>query len=679
MAKNKTLKPEDKAEMVEMLSEFLADGENGNEGTFTRMSKCERYAVGQQWDKEVLEANTRKRKFSLTINRIFPIINQLSGFDAKNPKDIKARNLRGGTQKGAEILSAMTKHTLDLNHSTRQQNQCFEDGIRCARGYLVADVDFTDDPTNGDITIRKYDPFMVIPDPACKSYDYNDLRNGAKYIILEDWEDKDYITNKYKDKAPDLSNDYAVTRRYGGPFSGLLNWMFGGKDSNQRTSYRTDEIDLSKSDVDFQAHKFRTQTYYWKTYEKGAILTKGTDTLAAITLTDPKEIRFARKLVEEQPEIGQLIEEDKNGNPVIVTVLHRAKMVGEVLLDYQKDPFNGMNLYPVVRFSPYFVNGYEFSVVENLIGPQDQVNWSWSMELNLIRKLANSGWKIVRDMTGTFADWLQAHGSEDGLVIDESKGGGKVEKLEPNQFPTNYDIITEKGSRHITEISQVRLEQPDEKQESGRAVLARQNWSLQNVSNLSSNWDYTQELLGEVVLGLIRTCKVYSEQEVLALVDENELLDPDTMQKAVDHVKQTLASKGIPEIQPPEKPDLMVLEGENAGYQKAVLYNYKKQTAIFNQYMAEVSKLAVPIARAMLIDEITSMKYGKYGIKVELAPHAETNRTRRMVEVYELNKALVESGQIPVSRNQLIEATDVPNKEEIKADIPQMPMKAGAA
>jgi hypothetical protein len=157
-----TLTDEDKADLMATLDQYHSKGEDGNDSTFTRMTKCERYGVGNQWDKEVLEANKARRKFSITVNRIFPIINQLSGFDARNPKDVKVRCLRSGTQKGAEILSALAKHTIDLSHAIRQQNQCFEDGVRCARGFLEADVVFDEDPFNGDITIRKLDPFMVI-------------------------------------------------------------------------------------------------------------------------------------------------------------------------------------------------------------------------------------------------------------------------------------------------------------------------------------------------------------------------------------------------------------------------------------------------------------------------------------------------------------------------------------
>jgi len=40
--------------MVKTLSDYHTTGESGNDSTFLNMSKCERYAVGKQWDKEVL-------------------------------------------------------------------------------------------------------------------------------------------------------------------------------------------------------------------------------------------------------------------------------------------------------------------------------------------------------------------------------------------------------------------------------------------------------------------------------------------------------------------------------------------------------------------------------------------------------------------------------------------------
>jgi hypothetical protein len=224
------------------------------------------------------------------------------------------------------------------------------------------------------------------------------------------------------------------------------------------------------------------------------------------------------------------------------------------------------------------------------------------------------------------------------------------------------------------------LEDPTQsKDQSGRAVLARQNWSLQNASNMSGNWNYTLELLGEIIVGLIRNTRCYSESEVMALIDEHELIDEDLLNQARNHVITILQQKGFKPVPQPEQPDVMVLNGASPAYQKAVLYNYKKQSENFTAYMQSVDQRAMPIARAMLLDEISSVKYGKYGIKAELSPQAETNRIQRMVELFELNKMLLETGQPGIGRDMLIEATNIPNKEAVKKSMPVMPPQMAAA
>jgi hypothetical protein len=224
------------------------------------------------------------------------------------------------------------------------------------------------------------------------------------------------------------------------------------------------------------------------------------------------------------------------------------------------------------------------------------------------------------------------------------------------------------------------LEDPTQsKDQSGRAVLARQNWSLQNASNMSGNWNYTLELLGEIITGLIRHTRCYSESEILALIDEHELIDEGLLNEARSHVIGILQQKGFQPITPPEQPDVMVLQGMPQAYQQSVLYNYKKQAQTFAAYTQQIDQMAIPIARAKLIDEVSSVKYGKYGVKAELSPQAETNRVQRMIELFELNKMLIESGQPGIGRDMLIEATNIPNKEAVKKSMPVMPPQMAAA
>jgi len=657
--------------IVEDMREFFNSGKDANMPVFTRMTKCEQYAVGNQWDKKVLSANEARRKFSLTINEILPIVNHLSGFQAKNPSDIKARNIRGGSAKGAQIVTALTKHAFDNSDGARVENQVFEDGIRSGRGFLELDIDYSDDPLNGQVVVNKLDPFMVIPDGGCNKYDYNKPKDGAKYIIIEEWIDQERIDAKYPDKAEYLSSDSTLSYRQGF-YKKLVNYFFRDKPSTERDTYRQGDIELDRPDVDRRKFQYRVTRIWWRKWVKGAILQKSENPLDYMVLYNEKDIKYARKLLESAPAQGvKLIEKDKNGKPLVVPVLHKTVLVGDVLLEHIENPFNGMMLLPVFRYSPYHVNGYEFGIVQNLLGPQDQVNWSWSMELNLIKQLANAGWKIVKDKTGKFTNWLKAHGGEDGVVIEESLGGGKVDKLEPNNFPAGYDLITEKGKTHMREISQVRLEFPEPgKQESGKAIMLKQQNQITASSNMFSNWDYTLRLMGTCLMQIILMTDIYSEAEIREIVDDEDLIDPDMLAEAQEMAAIQLEEAGIPRIPQPQSNGAeieLVPEPQRLAY----LQTIQGEMAVYQQYLAEMNKIARPIAEAMLLDEIRTLKFSKYSIKTELAAHAETYRMAKSFETFELHKTLVESGQPGVSRRQLIDATDVPNKEEIINDVPQ--------
>ena len=51
-----------------------------------------------------------------------------------------------------------------------------------------------------------------------------------------------------------------------------------------------------------------------------------------------------------------------------------------------------------------------------------------------------------------------------------------------------------------------------------------------------------------------------------------------------------------------------------------------------------------------------------------MSPMAPTHRIAKAAELFELNKTLVENQQIPIGRSQLVQATDVDNKDEIIAE-----------
>lgn len=662
----------EKEKLKDQAREWYTHGVDGNRQTWDRMTKCEEYGIGRQWDPDVLEANRARRKFSLTIPLILPVINHLSGFEARNPQEIKAVNLRSATAKGAQIVSALTKHAFDTAFGPRVANQTFEDGIRCGRGFIGYDIDYADDPLNGTLKMRKYDPFMVIPDPDCKTYDYNDVKNGAKWIIVDDWWPKKQIEQHYPGRRRELEDADSLTNRAGsGVYSTIINFIFGSSPRGTEDTYRKTHKSRDIQDADRAKFNYRITTVWWKEYRKGALLKKAGDDVNYLPLWNQTDIKRVRDRVEENGDV-ELLEKDKAGKPIVLAVLHKSVFVGTLLLEDVVDPFNGIMLLPIFRYSPYYVNGYEFSVVDNLIGVQDQINWSWSMELNLIRQMANRAWKITRDTTGKFKRWLEDHGGEDGIVIDENEGGGKVDQFESSPFPTGYDRITARGAEFIREISQVALTEPQKGgKESGKAIALKDERSKVTTSNLYANWDYTLRLFGVGFMQVLLRSGVYSDDEIESIVDEEDLIDAKMLEQARAHVKRELAGQGIPALDPPQRVDPVLLQSVPPDARIPMVSQVQLELQNYAFYMKQVDRLAIPIAKAMLLDEIRGLRWGKYAVKTELAAHSETYRVTKALETFQLHSVLVNSGQPGIERKQLIEATDVPNKEEIIKNVPR--------
>jgi len=535
------------AEILNKVQDFRRDGETGNQDLFKRMRRCKRFKVGQQWDSDVKEYYKSKRRHALTINRILPTVLQMCGVEIQNKKDIKARNIKGGSATVAKIFTALVKHAMDNSNADYQKSQMFDDGLTNAAGYIYAERDYTDDPKNGNLVIRKLNSFNVIPDPNIQEYDPN---ISGKFIIFDEWVDKDKIKKEYKNKEVELGDISYSRADQRTAFRSVLHFLF----SSWTDGYDTVE---GEPQAALKKYRYRVSHTFWKEYRDCAYMYK-TDSpeIEPLMLVDKKQIRFAKKIAKRLPHLVTVVEST-------TAVLHHTKSIGDVLLEDIENPFpnvndpnRGVTLFPIVPYYPYYYDGYAFGIVENLIGPQEEHNWARSQTLNLIKLLANTGW-VGRRFSPKYKEFIKEHAGEDGIILEEDKAGGKLEKIKPNDLPTSHVFIAERSSQDIQEIANVRLEQPqwDEKQMSGKAIALKQQASLTGSAVLFSNYDYTMRIFATLLVEIIRNCDIYSEQEIRAIVDEADLIDQDLLSQSAEILK----SQGI-EMPPPPQDIMEVLQ-----------------------------------------------------------------------------------------------------------------------
>jgi len=654
-------------DLLDKTLEMRREAEEGNDQKRQRMRRCRRFKIGEQWDKEVKDYYKSKRKHCSTINRILPIVLQVLGVHSENRKDIRTRNIRGGTATASRIISALLKHALTACRFHQEHENAFDDGLTTGEGCLLVEMDYTEDVLNGDLVVKKINPLDVWWDTSNSTYNRN---KSARYVIWDEWVDENKCQLEWPAKKEYFKEISYSNIDQKSAFGKVLAWMFPRQTDDE--DYKDED---GESIVSSKKHKVRISHTWWKEWRKVVYVYKaGQSELEPLKITKAKEISFAKKLGKEMPNEVSVIEK-------IEPLLHHTKAAGDLFLEDIKNPFpykdnpdEGIMLFPVIPINPYFTEGYVFGLVQNLIGPQEEHNYLRSTLLNISKQLANTGW-IGRKINPQYKKLLEDSSDMDGIVLEEWPCGGKLEKIKPNEFSTAHAMLAERSAQDMLEISHVRMEQPDfdNKNMSGRAIALKQQSSLTGTSPLFSNDEHSMLILGNFLVELIRNCGVYSDEEIRAVVDEEDMIDGRLLEEA----SNLLAQQGVVMPEAPINLQQAMAEMQSQPEQlSAFVVNLQEEMEVYEQAKAQHSSLAKEIAQKIILNEIKSLKVGKYGLIVDQQQASPTMRSLKYMELLELHKLLIESGVPGIPREHLIEAADPPNKEAILAARPQM---AGAA
>jgi len=641
------IKDLDNDELILQMKEFRDDCELGNADMFARMTKAEEFKIGKQWDDQVRSYRKRKGKFCLTIPLVKPTIKQVVGSQIQNPKDVTVIPERSSSATGARVRTRMVKHAMDSENAVFELTQWFESGVSSGLGFIGAFIDRHEDPLNGNLTIERLNEFECGLDPNCISYDINSYTQGAKYFIWEPWVDRDLVEEQYPKQKEALQQESGGTSLR--DVTGLWSWLWNSvrEVASSLTGYHPTTGDsLSK-------YKYQ-QTHTWWRRPKTCVVVYLEDVpeTDAMTFIKDKDIKGVRKLAKKYPKRVTV-------KDVVLNVLYHTIRVGDVLLDNIEDELNGVTRYPIGCFSAYFDNGYRAGMAEDMIGTQEEINWGHSQNLQIIKHLSTFHWMVKEDPTGKVAEFLEAHADEDNLVIDQSMGGGNIEKSQSKPYLSGIDKFVEMAKENLKLITNVRSEDPsfDSKNMSGKAIALKQMNSQTGQASVFHNYDYALNLFGTVIDEIITANDIYSPDEIRAIVETDDLIDAEMMSQARQSVMQIFEQSGIqlPEPQQFQQTD-------------EVMPEMQQEIASFKKLTEAIDELARPIAEDMLMEEIKNLRKGRYTTKVALSPYSLTSRMGEQTENTELNKALIESGHAPLSRKQLIESSDVKNKTEILAE-----------
>lgn len=479
-----------------------------------------------QWDSADLSVLREEGRPAITFNVCKRIRRNLSGYQRQNKNDIKVLARRGGTAVVAQVIGEVIKYIEDTSNAAYTESRAFDDGISGAKGWIVLDIDYDDDPINGDIKIKTGDPFAFWEDPNSKAYDLNE---DAQYIFAEEWKFKEQIIADYPDKKDEIESATNVLSHT--DIQSIIGTVAGSDTPS------TDQSDMTKpSDPegkDPERFRYRIKTCYWKHYEKRRFLIDFASGEVK-PIDDGWWSKFKSKL---KSVLGTV--ESFSVVARTVPVLNYTRMIGDVELEHIEDPFTGVTKFPWIRFIADYQNGYPKGEIEDIIPAQKETNKRYSQLLHHLNQSANSGWMSPSGAFGgvgcsTLED-VAKFGAKSGthLIYDGTKG--TPQRLQPVSLSEGHFRLATLGNDLIKIISGVNPDTLGEKVSSGDSGVAigkRIEQGVTNTEEIYDNFRYTQKILGETILDFLRHTDVISEDEMMAIVQESalEIKDPKTGQ-----------------------------------------------------------------------------------------------------------------------------------------------------
>ena len=467
-----------------------------------RARKAYKFYLGDQWDGETKTQLDLEKRPYLTLNKIKPIIRNLSGWQRQNRQDLKVLPRRGGVAIMAEAYTDIIKYFYDTSMADWHNSFAFFDGAIGGKGWISIDIDYTKDPFNGDLMMARENPLMIREDPFSTRYDLSD----AKFCFRSFWMDKEQVESSFPDADLDQLGE--------------------STDDSESTPEDGESVDEDAYDEqagfndDAKETRFLIKECYHRKWKKKTFLVDTT----TLEVTDATGI--PKDKIEKIASMKNLKKVER-----VAPTLYLTTYAGEVELQDVEDPFDGITDFPLIRFCAewlYWDKPHVKGEVDDLIDPQIEHNKRRSQALHLLNTSANSGWILDDDAVDPdMLEKLERMGSSAGITVIKKKGS-TVERITPSPLSDGHIALEKLAEEDLKKISGVNadlLGLQANKNDSGVAIDLRRKQGLITTEPIFDNFEYTQRILGNTIMSFIRHTDVLSTEELLAILDGEKFED----------------------------------------------------------------------------------------------------------------------------------------------------------
>lgn len=443
--------------------------------------------LGDQWstsDKEYLRDQNRN---AYVYNYIRRIVKMITGYQRRNRLSSVCQPIEGSDDQTAEIFTDLLLWVMQNQNGYNEISKAFEGALITGMNLISLWMDYTQDPSNGDIKIgiEPYNSFLL--DPYFTKQDLSDCR----YVMR-----RRYITDdKAKILLPDRVKD--IEELSPGRVDDKFTYMAYARQNSTDRLYAYDEFWRRDSkEVPLLIDQVTGETKIWR-----------------------GDNQSLQKFKEDFPWV-------KSQKIQIPTVKLSIFVQDELMFDGE-DPY-GLDDYPFIPVMAYWEPQYDEydyklqGVVRGMRDAQEELNKTRSKMVDIIQSQVNSGWIVTEGSVTNKADLYK---TGQGVVIERSMSSqpSDITKIPPAEMPQSMFSMIQQLGQDIMQISGANEElmgvaDTGNSEISGILAKTRAANGLTTLQDLFDNLNLSQKLLGQKIVTM--TQRNWSPEKVQRITNK---------------------------------------------------------------------------------------------------------------------------------------------------------------
>lgn len=428
------------------------------------------FIAGKQWtdaDKRRLAESGRP---AITINRIKPLLNLLSGYQRLNRYDIDFLPQTSDDIDLCQVRKGITKYILDRCDYDSNESAVFLDSAICGVGWFEVGYKFDPLVNDGEAVVLREDPFGIYVDPEARKTDYSD----ARFIIRAKWVNKGDLCNTYPEHTEEIK---AATALY---------------DSAERD--RTTVAMEGSEPVWYQreTHKVRLVECWYKVKEQETLF----------YLSDGSVVR------QNDIDVNQFLSGNVEGvRKVALDKVKVAVFIENVLLEDIESPYKHGE-FPFVPMMVYHFGEGDIpaGIVRDLKDPQREINKRRVQQMHILNSSSNGGGWIEEDaMNERQKAEFKKYGNNPGHFNEVRVNGlSKIRERQIVNPPVAVLQSEQQATQDLTSISGINealMGTDIPSGSSGRAIELKQKQAITHLATAFDNLRKSKKRIANLLWG----------------------------------------------------------------------------------------------------------------------------------------------------------------------------------